>query len=266
VQQIYPAGPAQGGGEDDGGDPGGFLAGRYAYPPATPGRPWVRANMVASADGAVEIDGRSGGLSGPGDRQLFRVLRSLADVILVGSGTVRAEKYKPARPSALVPALRAGRPATPPIAVVTGTLDLDPESPLLTAAPPDARTIVLTSKAAPDDRRAALARHAEVIEAGTDRVSMAAAVRALGDLGHARILCEGGPSLLGQLMTAGLLDELCLTMSPVLAGGPAGRILAGGPPGPDDAAVTEPLGLGHVLAEAGFLFCRYVRADPREDT
>jgi riboflavin biosynthesis pyrimidine reductase len=208
----------------------------------------------------VEIDGRSGGLSGPGDRQLFKVLRSLADVILVGSGTVRAEKYKPARPAAMVPALRAGRPATPPIAVVSGTLDLDPESPLLTAAPPDARTVVLTSKAAPADRRAALARHAEIIEAGTDRVSMAAAVRALGDLGHARILCEGGPGLLGQLMTAGLLDELCLTVSPVLAGGQAGRILVGGPPGPDDAAGTEPLDLGHVLADGGFLFCRYVRA------
>jgi riboflavin biosynthesis pyrimidine reductase len=228
------------------------LLGRlYAYPDGD--RTWVRANMVASVDGAVSIDGRSGGLGGPADKKLFGVLRSLADVVLVGSGTVKAEKYKPARPDRMTQGLRAGRPPTPPIAVVSGSLDLDPDAPLLTQAPDDARTIVITAQTAPADRRKTLSEHATVIDAGTDRVSVAAAVTALAGLGYPRILVEGGPSLLGQLAGAGLLDELCLTVSPLLAGGTAGRILTGGPGAPLS------LRLGHVLTDDSFLFCRYVR-------
>src|SRR5712692_8334157 len=102
----------------------GALAASYAYPD----RLWVRANMIASVDGAVSLDGRSGGLSGPADRLLFTVLRSLADVILVGAGTARAERYGKARPARLWPQLRRGRPPAPPVAVVTRSLDLDPAS------------------------------------------------------------------------------------------------------------------------------------------
>ncbi|MGH3408045.1 MAG: dihydrofolate reductase family protein, partial [Streptosporangiaceae bacterium] len=153
MRQIYPdADPATG--DDD-----NLLARCYAYP-ARDGpqeQPWVRANMVASVDGAAALEGRSGGLGGDADRKLFQVLRSLADVVLVGGGTARAEKYKPARLAAMVPALRAGRPPTPPIAVVSASLDLDPDSPLVAAAPDWARTIVLTTATAPAARRAALA-------------------------------------------------------------------------------------------------------------
>jgi riboflavin biosynthesis pyrimidine reductase len=223
----------------------------YAYPEGD--RTWVRANMVASVDGAVSIDGRSGGLSGPADKKVFALLRSLADVVLVGSGTARAEKYKPARPDRMTRDLRAGRPPTPPIAVVSGSLDLDPDAPLLTEAPDDARTIVITAKAAPADRRETLSRQATVIEAGTEHVSLSLALTALADLGYRRILVEGGPSLLGQLAAAGLLDELCVTVSPLLAGGTAGRILTGGP------AAPLSLRLSHVLADDSFLFCRYQR-------
>jgi riboflavin biosynthesis pyrimidine reductase len=232
----------------------GELARLYAYPGGD--RAWVRANMVASADGAVSVDGRSGGLAGPADRQLFRVLRSLADVVVVGSGTAVTEKYKPARPYPALAGLRDGRPPTPPIAVVSARLGLDPDSPLLTDAPASARTIVLTTTAAPRDRRAALARHATVIEAGTERVGGREAIAALAGLGHTRILTEGGPKLLGHIAAAGLLDELCLTVSPLLAGGHAGRILAGDPPGP-----PQPLALAHVLADDGYLFCRYLRTE-----
>jgi riboflavin biosynthesis pyrimidine reductase len=243
VRQIYPEPVAEEDTED--------LLGRlYAYPDAP--RPWVRANMVASVDGAVSLDGRSGGLGGPADKKLFAVLRSLADVVLVGSGTARAEKYKPARPDRMTRDLRAGRPPTPPIAVVSMSLDLDPESPLMTEAPDDARTIVLTAKAAPAGRRKALARHATVIDAGTDQVSVDLAIAALADLGYQKVLTEGGPSLLGSLAGAGLLDELCLTLSPLLAGGTAGRILAGPPQ-------NQRLTPAHVLTEDGFFFCRYLR-------
>jgi riboflavin biosynthesis pyrimidine reductase len=256
VRQIYPdADPAVT--DDD-----ELLARRYAYPPGPSGgepwaRPWVRANMVASADGAAAVEGRSGGLGSAADRKLFYVLRSLADVILVGGGTARAEKYKPARQSVTVPALRADRPPTPPIAVVSASLDLDPASPLLAQAPGWARTIVLTTAAAPADRRAALARVATVIEAGEKRVEADLALDALAGLGHGRILTEGGPRLLGHITAAGRLDDLCLTIGPLLAGGGESRILAGAPL-PDGPV---PLTLAHVLAEDGSLFCRYLRAD-----
>ena len=240
LRQLRPAA----GGEPD-------LPALYAYPD---GR-WLRANMVSSADGAATLSGASAGLSSDTDRRLFALLRVLSDVILVGAATVRTERYKPARP-APEPwrGLRAGRTPTPPIAVVTRRLDLDPDSPLITAAPADARTIVLTSEQAPADVRAALEPHADVIVAGEDGVDFKAAVAALAERGHRRLLAEGGPHLLAELLAAGLLDELCLTVGPLLAGPGPSRIVTG--PLPDGA---QPLDLAHVLEEDGFLFCRYTR-------
>ena len=262
MRQIYPAsGPEVTAGEAGGRrEAADLLAGLYAYPPGiSADRPWVRANMISSADGAAELNGLSGGLGGPADRLLLQVQRCLADVILVGAGTARAEKYRPARSSPLLAGLRQGRAPTPPIAVLSARLDLDPDSPLLTQAPADARTIVLTSAAAPAERRAAVARHARVIVAGTDQVTASQAISALAGLGHARILSEGGPGLLAQIAALGQLDELCLTISPVLAGGHARRILAGGLAGDLPPGLPESLRLAHVLADGAFLFCRYVR-------
>jgi riboflavin biosynthesis pyrimidine reductase len=223
----------------------------YAYPD---GR-WLRANMVTSADGAASLDGVTQGISSAGDRRVFALLRTLCDVIVVGASTAREEKYKPARPHELWSHLRDGRPATPPIAVVTGRLDLDPDSPLVTEAPPDARTIIITTASAPADRRDQLARHADVIVAGEKSVDLQAATAELAERGHRRMLAEGGPHLLAQLAGAGLLDELCLTIGPLLAGPGPGRILAG------DSIPTLPLSLAHVLEDDGFLLCRYIRAD-----
>jgi riboflavin biosynthesis pyrimidine reductase len=264
VRQIFPI-TADGGliGAVLPGGPGlAEIARLYAYPPAVTrrGRPWLRANMVASADGAATVQGRSGGLSGEADRQVFSVLRSLADVIVVGAGTARAEKYRPVRDTEAWEQLREGRPPTPPIAVITRSLGLDPDDPLLTEAPPHASTIVLTTEAAPAGRRAAAARHADVVVAGRDLVSPDAVVRVLAERGHQRILIEGGPHLLGQVAAAGLLDELCLTLSPLLAGGRADRILAPGPTGGDDIPAAQgDLSLAHVLADSGYLLCRYLR-------
>src|SRR6266700_658675 len=198
------------------------------------------------------------------------MLRALADVILVGAGTARAEGYGPVRPETegLRGAWRsagrgrscrrgAGRPPSPPIAVVTRALDLDPGGPLLTEAPPHARTIVITTGSAPAQRRAAVARTAEVIVAGETSVDLKAAVGALAGRGHQRISCEGGPHLLAQLAGAGLLDALCLTVSPVLAGPGAGRILTGGPPMPGGG--PQRFTLAHAVADEGYLLCRYVR-------
>jgi riboflavin biosynthesis pyrimidine reductase len=146
---------------------------------------------------------------------------------------------------------------TPPIAVVTGGTGLDPDGPLLTGAPPDARTIVITGSAAPASAREKLARHAEVVTGAAEHATAREIVTALTSRGHGAILAEGGPGLLAVLAAGGVLDELCLTISPVLAGGTAGRILAGRPPLPDS---PDHLALAHVLTSDGFLFCRYVRA------
>src|SRR6185437_5918065 len=204
----------------------------YAYPDGH----WLRANMVATADGAASLNGLTQGISSATDRRVFALLRTLCDVILVGASTVREEKYKPARPQELWSHLREGRPPTPPIAVVSRRLDLDPDSPLITAAPAHARTIVITVAQAPADSRAELARYADVIVAGDETVDTAAAVSALTKRSHRRMLAE--------VAEAGLLDELCLTIGPLMAGPGAPRIVAG-PPGTGPVATPLPLTLAH---------------------
>ena len=229
----------------------------YAYPA---GR-WIRANMIASVDGAISLDGRSGGLSGDADRLVFAVLRSLADVIVVGAGTARAERYRQAQPGNLWPELRVGRPPAPPVAVITRRLGLELDSRLFGPEPgrPSAglaRTIVLTTELAPANRIAAARQVADVVVAGADTVSATAAVDALAARGHSKILVEGGPMLLGELAADRLVDELCLTISPILEGGQAaGRVTACG-----RIAVVTGLRLATVLEDDGFLLTRYVRA------
>ena len=234
-----------------------YQNGAAADPADTRARGWVHANMVASADGAVTLDGRSGGLSGAADRMVFTVLRSLADVVLVGAGTTRAEHYRPVRPDEIWTRLRPAGAPLPPIAVVTGSLDLTGCERLLTAPAGPAQTIVITTSTAPAGRKAAIAGRARIIEAGVHRVDVGAAVRELANLGHARILTEGGPMLLAELAGAGLLDELCLTTSPLLAGGQAGRIVTSLPNSGGGRRASR-LSLAHVLADDDFLLCRYL--------
>jgi riboflavin biosynthesis pyrimidine reductase len=209
------------------------LAQAYANPAAGQS---LRANMVATADGAASGgDGLSGSVSGEADKRVFRALRGLADVVLVGAGTARAEGY---------------RPAKLPIAVVSGRLDLDLTAPLYAAA--EHRTIVLTCAQAPPDKLVQLRDLTDVVVCGEAAVDVTQAVAALRDRGLGHVLCEGGPTLLRQLVAAGLLDELCLTVAPVLAGGGAGRVLGGlALPSPAD------LTLAQLLEDEGWLFARY---------
>jgi 5-amino-6-(5-phosphoribosylamino)uracil reductase len=221
------------------------LGAHYAYPDGL-SAPHVRVNFVASTDGAVTVDGRSSGLGSEADRRVFGVLRELAEVVLVGAGTVRAEDYRGAR----MPTRGTATP--PPIAVVTGSADLDPGARLFTDTriPP----IVLTGPDAPAERRAALtAAGAEVVV--LDPLSPAAVLDELGRRRLHRVLCEGGPRLFGDLVAADLVDELCLTVAPVLAAGDAGRI-AVGPPG----SPGRPLRLVGALEDDGVLLLRYARS------
>ncbi|MEU3827426.1 pyrimidine reductase family protein [Streptomyces sp. SID486] len=234
------------------------LAAAYAYPEPAPGapRPWLRANMVSSLDGAAQHEGRSQPISSAADMRIFGTLRALADVIVVGAETVRQEGYRPGRVRAEFAGARAaaGQTPVPAIAVVTASLELDFTLPLFTS--PLVPTLVLTgASAAPDRVAAAEKAGAQVVIAGEGMgVEPVRAVQALAGLGHTRLLTEGGPRLLGQLIAAEVLDELCLTVSPTLTAGGAQRI-AGGP----SVAVPHRFALASLLEEDGFLFGRYRR-------
>lgn len=232
------------------------LSEAYAYPDGA--RRWLRANMVSSADGAAQADGVSAGLSGPPDKKLFRVLRALADVVLVGASTVRTEGYGSAavaREEFQEARAAAGQTPAPAIVVVSAGLDLDFGSRLFTeAATP---TVVVTVEDAPPERLAAARAVSEVILAGTGLVDLALGVDLLAESGRGRILCEGGPRLLAGLAAAGRLDELCLAVSPLFTAGPAKRI-ADGP----EIDPNLPLVLHSLLTEDGFLFARYTVAEP----
>ncbi|MGW0707215.1 pyrimidine reductase family protein [Streptomyces sp. NPDC002643] len=236
----------------------GELAAAYAYPepPEGGGGVWLRANMVSTLDGAAQHGGKSRPISTETDMRIFGTLRGLADVVLVGAETVRQEVYRPARArEAFAKARRAaGQGPAPAVAVVSASLELDFSLPLFTS--PLVPTLVLTGAAAAPDRIAAAERAgARVVVAGDGMgVDPARAVRALADLGLTRLLSEGGPRLLGQLIAADVLDELCLTVSPMLTAGTAQRI-AGGPSVP----VPKRFELVSLLEEAGFLFGRYRR-------
>jgi riboflavin biosynthesis pyrimidine reductase len=215
----------------------------------------LRVNFVSSVDGAATEDGVSKGLQTPGDNAVFAALRDLADVGLVGAGTIRVEGYGPAKVSRRRLGVRTerGYPATLPTAVVSRSLRLDPAAALFAAAPPDARTIVLTCAAGDPVVRAALEQVADVVVCGDDDVDLVLARTALEDRGLTRILSEGGPTLFADLARSGVVDELCLSVTPLLAGPGARRIVAGelwrgGP---------LPLTLTGLLEEDGALFCRY---------
>lgn len=230
-----------------------FVAHAEAHRPSPAGRPWVALNMIVSVDGAIAVDGRSGGLASEADKAVFRALRSAADVILVGAGTARAEGYGPPRTSAEQQEARLarGQARFPRIAVVTASAQLDPTTALFTEAPEP--VLVLTAHDAPAERLGALAAVAEVRPLGPGSVDAGRALAELHALGARFVLCEGGPALNGHLLSAGLVDEVDVSISPLLVGGDG--------PGFSDGPVfgPTPLALAHLWEADGMLLARYVR-------
>lgn len=221
--------------------------------PARGDRPWVMLNMIATVDGGTAVAGVSGGLGGPGDKTMFRALRSVPDVILVGAGTVRAEHYGPPQPSDAVRAARLARGQTsaPRLVVVSSRLDLDPTERLFFGA--EERPLVFTGTSADTARAEALSPVAEVVRGSTDLLDLATVLAELRARGALVVLCEGGPTLNGQLVAAGLVDEWCSTVSPMLVAGGSGRAAHG----PDPSGPTA-LRLDRVHADDdGYLFLRY---------
>jgi riboflavin biosynthesis pyrimidine reductase len=217
---------------------------------------WLMANMVGGLDGTAAIGGRVGALSTPPDAQLFRRLRALADVILVGAQTVRREGYGSVQlaPDETAGRQAAGRAGTPRLAVVTRSLDLDWASPAFTGAPPGSPPLVITCQAADPVRVARAQEVAEVVIAEGEQVDLELALAGLTELGAQVVLCEGGPTLLGELVAAGRLDELCLTIAPVMGGDPLPVSVA-----PRGAALRN-FTLRQVLRDGDTLFLRYERS------
>lgn len=212
--------------------------------------PLVRANMIATIDGAAwGPDRRSGSINGPADWRVFRILRALSDVVLVGAGTARAEEYRPWRVPADLQDLRAAAGLAPELemAVVTRTGSLPPGLRGVDRPP-----LVCTSEAGAD-RLGSDADPERTIIAGATEVDLAAVLDALAARGLDRVLAEGGPELLGALVATDLVDELCLTTSPSVVGAGPGRIL-GGPA----FGEVRPARLAHLLHADGMLLARWV--------
>src|SRR5664280_2514297 len=230
------------------------LALAYAYPQLSGEQIWVRANFIATLDGAAAgNDGRSGSINTGADREVFGLLRALADVILVGAGTARTEGYQRASVRAPWTQVRQGRPSHPTTAVVSRSGHVPPG---LSQARPDSGEVVLITCKQADAESVDLARGAlgenKVIVAGDRTVDLAVAVDSLAIRGLGRILCEGGPHLMRDLTASGRLDELCLSIAPTVVAGQYPRITAG-------AAVTANL-LPRLLIESeGTILGRWAR-------
>ncbi|MEF2979133.1 pyrimidine reductase family protein [Subtercola sp. YIM 133946] len=230
------------------------------YAPAERSVPSVRANFISSIDGSATAGGLSGGglssgLGAPADKRVFDLQRQLCDVVLVGAGTVRSEGYGAMLlgPDARSWRVANGLPEHPTFAIVSGRLDLDPASDVFAKAP--VRPVVLTARSAGAAKRKELERVADVVDCGETRVDAEALIAALTARGLLRVHCEGGPSLLGSLVAADLLDELCLTVSPALEGGAGPRIVTAG----GKAIALRPMGLDHVLLAGSMLLTKYSR-------
>jgi len=257
IHQLYPAGVTAADLTDD-----DLLA---LYSPEAPlvseagsirtgSRPYVRANFISSVDGSATAAGLSGELGAPADKRVFDLLRQLSDVILVGAGTVRDEGYGAMVLGADAARWRVahGRAEQPALAIVTGSLNLDPTSDVFTKAP--VRPIVLTAENAAPERRAALQQVADVVDCGAQTVEPQRMVDALAERGLGRIHCEGGPTLFGALVQADLIDSLCLTVSPSLEGGAGPRISR-----THTALELRAMTLDHVLLSGSMMLTQYSR-------
>lgn len=208
------------------------IADAYREPDRTPppGRPWVMITMVASVDGSTTVDGTSGSLGNDLDAAVLSATRAAADVIVVGAGTVRAERYGP-------PKTTGQR-----IGVVTSTGSLDTSGPLFSSG----AGFLIMPESGP---------HLDVptLRVGRELVDAAAMLSRLhelvGPVGVVQV--EGGPTLNGWLVDAGCVDEINLTIAPRLAGGSGRRVVVGASTGAD-------LDLAHMLVdEEGFVFSRW---------
>jgi riboflavin-specific deaminase-like protein len=212
--------------------------------------PWVMLNFVSSIDGGTAFDGRSSQLSDEDDQELFKTLRAVPDVILVGAGTVVAEDYGPVTLDATRRQARveAGLSEVPTLAIVSGRLSIDPEARVFSDY--EHKPMVITGPDAEPAKLAMLGDAADVVI--LEEVSPAAILERLG--AASVIHCEGGPTLTGQFVAAGLVDEMNLTVAPKMISGTSARVAHG--PSPE---LPFEMRLDRALVGEHSLFLRYLR-------
>lgn len=232
----------------------------HHYPWADlPDRAWVRANMVTSIDGRLTgRGGHSREVSSPADRRVFAILRAGCDAVLVGASTALLESYQPITIPDRLAHLRLaeGRTKAPQLVVASRTCRLDPSSRLFAGG----STVVLTCGTADTTARHRLTAVAQVWECGEETVDLARGLALLSAAGRSRVLCEGGPRLLSSMLEHDLVDELCLTTTPLVVGPPSvgpptatARLLTG----PEWTRPSQPMRLALLLEEDGTLLCRW---------
>jgi riboflavin-specific deaminase-like protein len=224
------------------------------YPwPDTTAKPYVRAMMVCTLDGAAAgDDGLSGSVSGGADRSVLRAVRRFADVVLVGGGTMKAEGYGPLKARAEDADVRreAGQAPAPVLAVVSGSLDLPLDPGGFTDS--DVTPIVFTTESADPAKVEDVRKRCEVLQLPGEKVDAEQVVAQLHHRGLGRIVCEGGPGLLHQVTESGLLDEADITIAPMLVG-------TDKTPRTPMASDPDTMTLQHVLTAEEFLMLRYTR-------
>ncbi|MFN2557027.1 MAG: dihydrofolate reductase family protein [Nitriliruptorales bacterium] len=228
-----------------------------AFSAAPSRRPHVYLDMIASVDGAATLAGRTAGLGGPADKLVFHRLRETCDAILVGASTVRIEDYGPPRPSEEAQARRRARglASVPRLVVMTATAALSPASRVF--SDPQRRPLVITVEDAPSHRVEELQPVADIVQAGVSQVDLGAAMARLRAEGMAYVLCEGGPTLNGQLLAARVVDELFLTLAPQVVGTSPRRIVEG-----ELGLASLPVELMEAHEHSGELLLRYRFAYP----
>ena len=220
-------------------------------------RPWILLNMVNSVDGFISFEGRAGGLSGSADRNIYQIIRGLADIILVGAGTVRAENYKaPKTPEGKLAEFREsrGQEKRPRIAVLSGELNLNPDMGLFAERhPEDKPPLIYTKSESLEKNRSQFATSSEIIDFPEEELNVSRVVHDLFNQDAKIVVCEGGPNLNAHLLADDLIDEFCLSVSPRAVGGE-------NPPPFLNHPVDSPveLSLNRILLEEEFLFCRYL--------
>jgi riboflavin-specific deaminase-like protein len=216
-------------------------------------RPYLALNMVSTVDGKATIEWRTKGLSSELDRRLFHQLRTQVDAVMVGAGTLRAERYGRIAKSEELRERRVTEGLAPePLAViVSGRLNLPADLPLLQE--PEQEVVIVTGS---DAELRGTAARIEYVRTGDDLPLLMGKLRE--ERGVRSILCEGGPTLNFHLLAAGLVDELFLTLGAKLSGGAAALTIVAG----RDLVEPVELGLVWVAEGGGDLFTRWRVATP----